>query len=679
MAETLALDATSEAAARGRVEFDITDLVGEDGPDWGQAEVDAYMAEAASGQVPVDFRVPNRIVTVPLLLRRVPGMTYDEARTAVQAKVALFQHEGGWLSRTTAIGVVHADVVNATLKMGGSSFQARDDGVDPDALLTLECLPDWYGDEIALDTISETSALALAGVLEESAADAVIRGDFPARTRIVVTDADSESRLGLIWGVRSRYYDSASTAQLLYEAEALTPLDSAAIATVSGASGGGSNNAVRHASLGIGWTPVLSTQILSGSAHMTHRGDYRVRARVHTTSATPPRLRLIWGVGDALVPVENTPVVIPGAGNWFLVDLGVIRLQAPPVGSHRWIGAVQARGAAGGENVSIDAIELQPVGETSGWFTASPFSPDPALSTYVARDEFQQSSGNLAGKTLPVGGTWAGAGDADDFTIETTGDTARRTVSDTIGIQNGRFGLAGTGTYAAIAVGADIKWSQPVTGGLGVFARYADTSNFLLARISTNGPPLASSLVVEKRVAGTTTVLVTVDVGQLGRDAWTRLLLIVDASGRLRAWHGNQQSLRLIATAQDADLASGGALDDGRVGIWDQNASGSSSTRDFDNFAAWAPASEAVVFADQSIEIRTDGCWREDSGGVSSGPIVGVGALPRLPVGGLENREVELYVRGSRGDFDQLPDAGIDDISAQVSYHPCWLYVPDGP
>jgi hypothetical protein len=33
-------------------------------------------------------------------------------------------------------------------------------------------------------------------------------------------------------------------------------------------------------------------------------------------------------------------------------------------------------------------------------------------------------------------------------------------------------------------------------------------------------------------------------------------------------------------------------------------------------------------------------------------------------------------VKGSRGDFDQLADGGIDDISARVFYRPCWLNTP---
>ena len=69
--------------------------------------------------------------------------------------------------------------------------------------------------------------------------------------------------------------------------------------------------------------------------------------------------------------------------------------------------------------------------------------------------------------------------------------------------------------------------------------------------------------------------------------------------------------------------------------------------------------------------------FREDTDGTAYAKIDShVGCLPRLPPSGLENRKVELYVKASRGDFDQFPDAGIDDVSARVTYRPAWLLTP---
>ena len=40
----------------------------------------------------------------------------------------------------------------------------------------------------------------------------------------MVTDTSGNNQLMGHWGLRSRYYDSAATAALFYEAEALTPV-----------------------------------------------------------------------------------------------------------------------------------------------------------------------------------------------------------------------------------------------------------------------------------------------------------------------------------------------------------------------------------------------------------------------------------------------------------------------
>lgn len=100
-------------------------------------------------------------------------------------------------------------------------------------------------------------------------------------------------------------------------------------------------------------------------------------------------------------------------------------------------------------------------------------------------------------------------------------------------------------------------------------------------------------------------------------------------------------------------------------------------TRTYDNFVAYVPIGDAVLFASQSAELRTDGIIRETAVGGSYGPVSApAGDLPRLPPSGLENRLVEVLVKPSRGDLDTLPDSAIDDVSVQVFYRPCWLFVP---
>ena len=90
------------------------------GIDWGEAQIKAFMAEQRYGEVPTDYRVPNRIVQIPLVLgARQRGTTAEaaSAQESLQQKVGLFQKEGGALMRERAGGgqKLFCDIVNASL------------------------------------------------------------------------------------------------------------------------------------------------------------------------------------------------------------------------------------------------------------------------------------------------------------------------------------------------------------------------------------------------------------------------------------------------------------------------------------------------------------------------------------------------------------------------------------
>ena len=143
----------------------------------------------------------------------------------------------------------------------------------------------------------------------------------------------------MIWGVRSRYYDSAATAALFYEAEALTPVNGAAVTGLSGASGG---DVVKISSPPAAtWVSMLSTTIAATTGNFTHQGRYRVWARCYSSTGTP-QFQFLWGVGSLSVPVTNDPVTLPGSSAFYLLDLGEVRFDGPPVGRQRVV-----RGCAG--------------------------------------------------------------------------------------------------------------------------------------------------------------------------------------------------------------------------------------------------------------------------------------------------------------------------------------------
>jgi hypothetical protein len=402
---TVVLDppAVASGAPGFRTQLDLNSgpiRVDQKGLDWGDSQIQTYLADRRVGSIKIDFRMPNRKVTIPLFLMDddTPGgtgLSEEQARAMLQEKVGLIQMRGGWLMRQRTGGApTYTDVIDAVLTL--PDVWGETGGIETNVNLILECSPDFYGDPITLDSATVTAG-QLTGPLQDSGSNAAIAGDHLARTEIHVTDTSGADQVSLIWGFRATYFDTASTAQLTYQAENLGTLSPATATTVAGRVG------VQNANLTTGWSPILNTNI-GGASPMTHLGSYRVRVRAYTTSTTSVWLRFIWGVGAAIGLVTNSIVLMPGINNFFIVDLGEIRVDWPPVGQVRWEGQVQAMGANGGENIFIDQVYLQPLDDGAGFAIANPSVT--VLSSPVAADTFDQGPGDLNGKTAPQGGTW---------------------------------------------------------------------------------------------------------------------------------------------------------------------------------------------------------------------------------------------------------------------------------
>lgn len=622
MAETITLD-PSEVAASGRVALDISGWVAFEGVDWGDSALTLYKAAQIWGESVVDSWAPNRIISIPIVIKSADASSFQTARAQLQAWVSRVQTDReGWIKRQLSDGTYYfADVVDATLHMPANWMQAHRNA-QTEATLTLSCLPDFYGDEITLSDHVETTNPELIAV------ETGIKGDYPGRVSITVDEDQGVDQQGIKAAFRCRHYDSAATAAIAREAEELTPLDAAALVIASGASGGGTFNAVLHNSLSsAAWSPILSTNILptvrsvgavasgtgditptlpsgvikndilvmyvetaneavnvpagwahtasspvsmstanatqlsvlwkragssesaptladpgdhqvarivavkncitsgnpwdtssasteatsdisvsitgsttsvdgclvlaaiatgtdisssanifgwtnadlqglteqvdswitdgngggigvasglklkagaytattaslinadtkamhslalkppTGGNYLTHQGTYRLMARIYANGGMPS-LRLLYDVGDLTNPTVNDPVTVSGAAAWYLVDLGEVRLDPAPVGTHRWQGVIQGMGST----IFIDRIWLWPTDE--GLITlASLVDNTVGLGGYLARDDFSEgTAGALAGATAPMGGAWSGAGDADDFQLVT--------------------------------------------------------------------------------------------------------------------------------------------------------------------------------------------------------------------------------------------------------------------
>jgi hypothetical protein len=620
----------------------------------------------------------NRTITIGL------EISNDATYLDVQEKVAKLHRDGGTLkyNNDNLLGAVVFDV------LASEGFETPFDlthylGAIWTVQFSLTCKPYGRGAEVDLGDNVETTLPALVFT------EATVTGDVPALGRLVIDDDSANDQYWLTWGVQSRYYSSATSAALFYEAEGRTLLGAATTAVgPTGASGGGSN-VVQQATLIGSWLAMLSTQATGGGAHLSHVGTFRVWARVQmpTANAGEVSIALEWAEGDFRRRNTNPAVTFEAnhsrEGAWILVDLGLVTLRAVTQGTQRWEGRILAKSTVTGDDLYVDCFALIPADEGSGVVRGIPqYEASTALS---AHDEFDQTAGALTGKTIPAGGTWAGAGDADDFQVETTGKTAQRTaVSDAGGtaLVNGRVALAGVATYTNIYVQVSGTYTNAGTAApvWGVFARYTDSSNWLTAQLFLGSS--SSSLLIAQRVAGVDTTLHTLTSSQLALHppgATRTMRMLVDDQGRVFVWLWDVDGTpgQPVAVGYSAALATGGALATGRIGFVDYYLSATACTRNYDNFAAAVPTKDAAVFASQSLEIRHDRVTREDSAGaiwteVSDAP----GDYLKIPPSGSEARTLRVIVKGSRNDPEWGADSGIDDISARLFVTPRYLVVP---
>ena len=534
--------------------------------------------------------------------------------------------------------------------------------------VVLTCRPFGYGPEQTVAAVSSTApvvTLQIPGV----------PGDVAAEGRLIVTDAATQARRHVEWGLQQRYYDAATS--LLADSDSFVTTGFAgAQATRAGAyDPDGTGNSVVRATLGPRAVAVCSTGPLA------HVGTYLVKARVFATGE-PPRLRLAWRAADNAL--TSNPLVTPALADAFCeVDLGYVVVPAATIGAQSWEGQIHAESDVAGDLLDIDVLTLIPVAEGYGKARAS-YAYSPGV--LVARDEFTATTAGAAlnGRVAPQGGTWATSGAATDFaaadapaagesqTRATTGDTARR-----LAVLSGAL----TDTEVSVRVQfTNLSWAYDTGDEGGVIARYVDASNYMWAGLRGLNEDMRLS--IRTLVAGVESMPATKNLTLAGivpdANRWYTIRLIAFASGTLICDLLDDAG-KTVATvkATSTSAAAGGALASGRAGMLDRSAS--ATTRYYDEFYAATPAAEPiVVHAGQSIEFRHDDVLRENAAGTIYGrPASYRGAPFRLPAAGDKNRPSRLLVKARRADVDGDADSQIaDNTTVEVRYRPRYLVVP---
>lgn len=628
MAETIVLDPTAILASR--TQLDITAFVAADGVDWGDGAIQEYLADQSVGSTVVDYRIPNRTIRLPLRLRAVSGTTFATIRTNLQAKVALLQREGGALMRQVGATALYADVVNATLHLGGSLLQAIR-SFDVDAWLELECVPDWYGDEVTLSDHVETTLPHLIFT------EATVNGNYPGRVRLIVDNDQATDQHGLIWGFRSKNYDAAASASLFIRGMDMTFVNGAAQGTQSGSVGTSSHTAsITNPPTGA-WISFVSTTLSSGPTPLTHQGTYRVWARVYV-SAAGTQFRFQWANGTLSVPITNDPKLTPDVSNFYILDMGVVRLTAPAVGSNQWFGAFQIMTAAATSTSHLDCMWLQPLDEGAGVATYTPTTP--ASNVTVSQ---HGATGADDGATGTVAWTNPGNATVEDSNVASITLSAGQT-SHWLKVTNCSYSLPSSATVTGIK----LTFYYSVGAGWGTF------SGGLTPRLVKAGTVQA----------GLPTVYGGSDMfGSEQRTSW---------GGPNDLWGGTW----LYSDINNSGFGGAGAfvLTASPVPIvfWINYM----VTTVYVTLAGgFTVALDAVIYASSTAELRTEGMLRKGSSSTIYAPMGNaIGSLPRIPPSGLEGRTVQVLLKASRGNFANEADSGIDDMSCQIKYRPSYLY-----
>jgi len=597
------------------------------GIDWGEAAIKAFLAEQRYGEVPTDYRVPNRQITIPLTLYATTAISEETARTRLREKVGLLQREGGVLKRERSAAPgekLYADIVNASLTIPDIWGEG---GVEPNLVLRLECLPDFYGESIALENIEAVGQTI--AVLNDVAtkAPAVIKGDYPARVTLQVTNQTANDQKALIWGFRSRHYSSEGNAKLYLDAYTASAVNgSKAIALAGTYSGSGMELPAGEQFLNQ-WQPFMTTDPEVGG-HQHQVGTYRVWARMK--AAKPgPKVRLSWGLDDATTyTINQFTSLIEG---WQLVDLGEIRVEESSPGAETWWRGVLQVYVTASFTIQVDRLFFQPLDESAGRVRATGINTSNVLITAGAHQK-KQKSGASGGTQVWTPIAYPGASSV----ILKAGSEKSKNLELT--------------EYAfSLLEGSAVKGIEMI---LTFTCSTGSVTTVNIAPLNGTGTK------AKEREANQGTYVF---------------------GGPTDLWGGS------FTAKQVKEAAFGCSLELSIPGLGvESTLTANVEIKVYWAFAAEAAVLDSVLYAERQTQIRNDGTYREDTtagGTVFVRVSEEIGDLPRLPPSGLENRSVEVFLKNSRGLIFQeqgrtqaeQEDPGLDKIRLKVNYQPCYI------
>lgn len=535
--------------------------------------------------------------------------------------------------------------------------------------ITLRCLPYWRGTERLIGSGSRTAGQRLVTI-----DDLDVPGDVAALARIELSGATVDQRSVL-------YAIDQGTAPVEY---ACSDLDRPVSATLQTVAGSVSLQVVQRAaftsSVGIGlWEPgVLLSQ--SGGP-LEQPGRWRVMARVRAQSGGRVRLRWTSGSRAAGMSIER-PVTLR-SDSWELITLGVVS-----IGSDGLLDGVIEAALPHDQPVQYDRLLFVPVrqGEQHATLSTPP-------SEVLAADEFDGTAGTLGGLAPTVGGAWGAVGAGAEASRDPGPRRATRTaVYSTSGRSHGLALGSPTGvrTSATIAIRPDLPHGDP-SGCVGIWVANALGETAIAGYSGATGKSGSG-------VAGAWGVYLALRaLPATGQVRWALTLIHGTAvttvtSDRVFSVQPSAVTLTVSGTTARATVFDRGLRMDQAISVpavpgtlrsgiashgWTRSGV-SAAAVDWSRFAALLvpAAQDAALFAGRSARHASGDSSRVDAAGIR-GPVVPIGARPRLPSAGRGGARTRVVVATARGDLrEQIDEAPTDPLDVDVYATPRWLQIP---
>jgi hypothetical protein len=606
--------------------------VGKEGADWGEAQVALQLSRQQIGSVVTDRHLEPVEMSIPLVAMEEGEATTAGALYRLQQAVGLLQadeYNTKWIGREFSTdggfsGMVGYVILSASLDGVQGRGLAHNNIATDISLKALRSPLCYAAVESESEEFSGEEVRHLIFELEE------LLGSHPGLIRIRVTNENSEGDWnGLIVAGECRDHPqdetADTTAALHYAAADLTPKGGAEVVEVGG------EDVVEHDGLTAGWLTILGSEI-DEVGHMTHQGvrDIWVRAEDLGEEAGDVELKLRSRSLGTLNWTEHDIVPSPLVDDQQLIYVGQVRPRAAALGEGRWEFEIQARAPSGAGKVRL--YDVYPL-------------PDEQL------------------VVLSSPGTSQGA---DSQSAKTPGTMADDSTTGSIAWSNVNNAKTSDNTYAT---------AEP---GTTQATHYLKASKFAFA-LPEGATVVGIIASVERKVSTLAGGIIDYKVNIVKGGT-------IKAENKAGAG-GNWQLTDTIATYGAADDLWGETwtvadINEEGFGValsaW---CGGSKATVSVDAITLTVYYTEAaddnrVCFASRSVELRSDGCYRQHPEDDVWGDVIPEGDLLLAPVAGLEGRKARFIVIPSSGDLDEVADEGAHDLSAQVFDRAAYLFAP---